>query len=1476
MSEPSCPIVGIGASAGGLAALKNLFKAIPNDTGAAFVVIQHLDPKHESLTAEILSHSSTMSVLQVADGMKVQANHVYAIPPNTYLTLDDYIFKLNKPVLHHGLRMPIDTFFRSLAEQHEDRVIAIIVSGTGSDGTLGLRAIKGSGGLVLAQSPDSADYEGMPSSAIATELVDFTCAVQEMPAHIKHYLQHPYISVLTDIKRDADIPKDEQSQIIAILTFLKNSIGHDFRTYKLGTLGRCIARRMALHHLKTMTDYLSFMGKNEDEANLLFKDLLIGVTAFFRDPEAFLVFEQKVIIPLVASKHNDQPIRVWIPGCATGEEAYSIAMLLVEHLEKTNKHCSIRIFASDIDETAVNHGRAGLYPENIEASISEARLQRFFSKEKNSYRIKKSLRELVTFAGQNLISDPPFSNLDLISCRNLLIYLRAEVQSKVLILFHFALRENGNLFLGHSETSILQESLFKPLVKKWRIYQRIGPARSTSGVEFPIASKITRSHPRFAGIQVNDKDQLRLGYVAQQLLLQEFAPAAVLVNIKHQVVHFSGPTSRYLEQPSGSPSQDLLVLAKHELRAKLRVALCQVTEDNKRVVIDDVQILRESGHLGVKIVLRPINVPQNNESMILITFEEQGETDLAPKQNKSQQLPQQKSQQNTDDSLLIEQLEAELHITRELLQTNTEEWESANEELQAANEEAMSVNEELQSSNEELESSKEELQSMNEELTTVNNQYKDKVEELAKINDDLDNLLSSTNIATLFVDYHLRISRFTPATQKLLNLISTDVGRPISDIQLKFTDSCLMADIKQVLSDLTPVECEVKTEDGSYYLRRILPYRTNDYRIAGVVITFIDISQRKRAEEDTLILATIIRDSNDAFTLCDLDGKITAWNNGAQTMYGWSEQQALGMNILDLAPMDERKNAKQLMQSIIKGEHIHSAEAKRIGKDGRKIIVLLTLTPLMDNAGIVIAIASTEKDISRRIQAENELRASERNFRVLVESAPDALVIVNTSGKIEVANSQAEQLFGYSKQELIGMLIEQLMPSRFAEKHVQHLQGFFTQPKVRLVGNGIKLFALTKSGEEIPVEVGLSPIETDHGQVVSAAIRDIRQRQKSDEALRLAKTTAESALAAKSRFLATASHDLRQPLHTLTLLNKALLKSIDKPEAKKMLSKQGDSLFIMARLLNSLLDISKLESGKVAAQLSHFALRPMLEQLCAGFEVEAYEKGLVLTLEANDSHFVNSDPVLLNQLLQNLLANAIRYTKVGKVNIVSSQKHNRVTVSISDTGIGIPAEQLIYIFDEFHQVDSNPQQHHNGLGLGLSIVQRIANLLATQVKVISKVGRGSTFSISLPLGKPTPSAVSEKENKNVQLIEKSALILLIDDDPDVLDASEMLLSMEQGFNIVCASSPEEAYAIMDKHLPDLIITDFHLNHKQSGLDIIHKAKTKEGHQVPAILVSGDTSPEIETISGESFNVMTKPLNPDDLITLAYRLLAQEK
>ena len=1348
MSASTCPIVGVGASAGGLEALKVLFKALPVDTGAAFVVIQHLDPKHESLTAEILSRSTTMPTVQITNGMAVEANHVYVIPPNAYLTLTNNSFQLDEPVLHHGLRMPIDTFLWSLAEQHAEHAIAIIVSGTGCDGTLGLRAVKGGGGLVLAQTPETAQYDGMPRSAIASGSVDVVCAVEAMPEHLIAYLQHPYISKQIHSTQSAPVAKDDSVQLSAILSLLHTRTGHDFRVYKHGTLLRRISRRMGLHHIETMTDYLTFLRAQEDEATILFKDLLIGVTAFFRDPDAFAALEKNVIAPLVEAKHNDEAIRVWVPACATGEEAYSIAMALIEHLDQAHKHCPLQVFASDIDDAALAVARSGLYPENIAASLSPERLQRFFTKEDHSYRVKQLLRESITFAAQNLISDPPFTNLDLISCRNVLIYLNSDVQRKVLALFYFALHDGGCLYLGHSETASQQETLFEPLAKQWRIYRRSSSVRPPN-VDFPISSRINRSTlPSTASIansglqlQSYSKEHSRFSEITHQHLLQEFAPAAVLVNQQYQILYFSGPTSRYLEQPSGIPTHDLFTLARHELRPKLRIALRRVADQDQRVTMGDVVLTRGKDRVRVKVSMKPIKVPKLADTLVLITFEDCPEESLSPpdKQDK-------KTANLSSDKALIQQIEDELHATREDLQSNIEELESANEELQAANEEVMSVNEELQSSNEEMESSKEELQSMNEELTTVNNQYKDKVEELAKSNDDVTNLLSSTNIATVFVDTELRIGRFTPATEGMLNLISTDIGRPLSDIRPKFIDSYLLDDVQRVLDKLSPVESEVTTESGDCYIRRILPYRTSDNHIAGAVITFIDISERKHAEEQARRLATVVRDSNDAVTLQNLQGNITAWNRGAEKLYGWSEQEALKKNICDILPESSHAKVPDLIKRIVEGERVSSIETQRVTKDGRKLAVWLTITPLRDQRGQIVAIATTERDISERRHA--------------------------------------------------------------------------------------------------------------------------------DDTLRKAKKEAELALAAKSRFLATASHDLRQPLQSLNLLNKILLKTIDEPEAQKMLTMQGESLAGMSQLLISLLNISKLESGNVDVDIKAVALGPIFTRMRTQFEKEANEKGLQLIIDPT-SERVQSDPILLAQVIQNLLSNAIRYTHKGFVELSCIHDKGGLKIEVKDSGIGIPNKQLKHIFNEFYQIDRDPQKRNAGLGLGLAIVQRIALLLGTHVDVTSTVGKGSSFSISLePSNTEADTKGSEAaKQEELALTNKEATLLLIDDDPAVLDASRMLLSLEEGFEIITAASPPEAYAKLDTFIPDLIITDFHLNHKESGLDIIRSIRQRLKRTIPAIIVTGDTSKMIDKLELADLEIMTKPIDADQLITLSRRLLS---
>lgn len=1462
MPDITCPIVTIGASAGGLVPLKAFFSAMPCDVGAAYVVIQHLEPKHESLGAEILSRVTKMPTMQISQGMPISANHVYVIPPNSYLSVKNAVFELSAPILQNGLRLPIDAFLDSVAVQYQQQAIAIIISGTGHDGTHGLHSIKENGGLVFAQAPDSADYSGMPQSAIDSGLVDIVCEVEEMPKHLIGYLQHPYLKKNED--ENKQILKKEASHFSRILTLLQSRTGHDFRVYKQGTLGRRISRRMSLHSMKSLSEYLEFLRSNDAEVTLLFKDLLIGVTAFFRDPDAFTELNEKVLTPLLQAKSEDDVIRVWVPGCSTGQEAYTIAILLIEQLERSNKHCAIQIFASDIDERALSVARMGLYPESEFSLFPRQRLNRFFTREDHNYRVNKALRDTITFATQNLISDPPFSNLDLITCRNLLIYLNTDIQLKVLALFHFALRESGSLLLGHSETCSQQPDLFKAINKKWRIYKR-NPAIKANKLEFPIGSKSPAYKIPDEPVKNSNKGQVDFANIAQTHLLQDFAPAAVLVDQKNQVLHFTGPTSRYLEQPSGAPTHDILNLVRKEFRPKLRVALRKVLADKKRIVVDDVSMASNGDKAQVKITLKPIHLRQDPASLVLITFEIEAE---------QKSVESAKSQLAIDaDKSLIQQIEDELYTTREDLQSNIEELESANEELQASNEEAMSVNEELQSSNEELESSKEELQSMNEELTTVNSQYKEKVDELAKSHDDISNLLSSTEIATIFIDSQCRIGRFTPATKGLLNLIATDIGRPLGDIRLKFDDQNLLAEVHQVMDKLVPIESEISCDSGDFYLKRILPYRTIDNRIDGVVITFIDITQRKQTEMRALRLATILKDSNDAVISLSPEGEVRAWNRGAEEMYDWKEQEALKLNMSDLVPEQDRKRLRDFICSISFGESNRSFDLQRVTKTGRVMDVWATLTPLFNNKGELVELVTTERDITQRKKKEIALRASEANFRALIESAPDALVIANEHGKIEVVNNQAEELFGYAKGELLNKQVEQLMPERFRLKHIVSRDTYNKYPKVRMAGAELGLIGITKAGIEFPIEVSLSPIQSDHGTLVSAAVRDISARKEAEDNLRKAKLLADSALKAKSRFLATASHDLRQPLHSLALLNKALVKSTKDRNSLKMLNMQNESLDGMSHLLNALLDISTLESGGVVPRLKTFSLLSLLELIAEQFSVEADEKGLHLDLVAADD-FVFSDENLVKQLLQNLVSNAIRYTEEGSVQISARREINQIEISVKDTGIGIPEHELPHIFEEFHQVNRDPHLHHGGLGLGLAIVNRVATLLKTNINVVSTIGSGSTFSFDLPLaqasdGEPVPAKVVV-----IDPIIRSSVVLLIDDDASVLEASKMFLSTEPKLNVTAVVSPVAAYAAAKTLKPDLIISDYHLNDSESGMDVINTIRQQFDELIPAVVISGDTSLQLNDTDSQKTLVLIKPIDPEEMLSCVKQLLSK--
>jgi two-component system CheB/CheR fusion protein len=861
-------VVGIGASAGGLESFKKFFDAMPSDSGLAFVLIQHLDPTHESMMVELLAKHTKMQVSQVTKETTIETNHVYIAPAGKYLGVRNRVLFLSEPPERRGLRMPIDHFFRSLAEDLRERAICIILSGTGTEGTLGLRAVKEQGGMGMVQDPASAPHESMPRSAISTNLVDFILPVEDMPDVLVRYAKHPYV----DGPSKPEIAPKVPDHLAAILAVIKTRTHQDFRSYKKNTLTRRIERRMGLNHILDGDDYVEYLRGNQKEVSQLFKDLLIGVTGFFRESESWDALAQQVVPNLVSNCGTDAPIRLWVPGCSTGEEAYSLVMLLLEELNKQDKSCPIQVFATDIDEDALDFAREGVYPESIAADIPPERLRRFFSKvDDHNYKVSKPLREPVVFAVQNLIGDAPFSKLDLISCRNLLIYLESSVQQKVIALFHFGLKPGGYLFLGTSEGINRQETLFDPVSKKWQIYRRIGPSHPDR-IEFPITTGAESAKDRRTLLEVSRRPSM--AEVTQQTLLQEFAPATVLVNRKFEVLFLTGPTSQYLELPPGAPTLDVMTLAQEGLRGKLRIALAEAAKTEGRATARGARVKRDDAYVAVTVAVRPVKVPQQDESLLLVTFVDE------PKAER--EIQQSSGNQGASDYAQLRQLEHDLQTTREDLQSTIEELETSNEEMKVSNEEIMSMNEELQSTNEELETSKEELQSLNEELSTVNNQLQEKVSELEGTNNDMANLLANTDISTIFMDREFCIKRYTPPANQLFRLIPSDVGRPVSDVVSLIKNDSLVKDGQGVLDKLVPDEKEVQTVDGQYYLRRIVPYRTQDNRIDGVVVTFANVSPIKRSEESLKSLNETLEERVDQRTaMLELVQEVTRAANEA-------------------------------------------------------------------------------------------------------------------------------------------------------------------------------------------------------------------------------------------------------------------------------------------------------------------------------------------------------------------------------------------------------------------------------------------------------------------------------------------------------------------------------------------------------------------------------------------------------------------
>lgn len=971
------PIVGIGASAGGLAAFEDFFAGMPaaTDPGMAFVLVQHLAPDHKSILSDLIRRYTRMQVFEVEDGMVVQINCAYIIPPNRDMAFLNGTLQLLEPSAPRGHRLPIDFFFRSLAQDQLERAIGIVLSGTGSDGTLGVRAIKSGGGMVMAQHPASTEFDGMPRSAIATGLVDYELAPAEMPAQLMAYVSH----VFGKPARPASAPAPRtESALKKIFILLRAQTGHDFSQYKPSTILRRIERRMAVHQIESIDGYVKYLQQTAAEVDALFRDLLIGVTNFFRDPEAFQALEKQVIPKLFEGKPAGALVRVWSTGCSTGEEAYSIAILLQEHLEALKTNYRLQVFATDLDSRAIATARGGFYPASIAADISPERLARFFTIEPDgsAYRIHKSIRDLLVFSEQDLIKDPPFSKLDLISCRNLLIYMGGALQKKLMPLFHYALNPGGMLFLGTSETVGEFDDLFVVLDRKSKLYRRKADIhvmqRTALGRFLPPRVDLDAALPPVVARTVGPA-KLSLRELTEQALLQHLAPAGALVNAQGDILYLHGRTGMYLEMPEGEAGiSNILKMAREGLRRELNTTLHKAVTTKEGARAHNLRV-KTNGHftqVNLTVLVVTAGTAAAPEAPMYLVILEEAPV-LSPKNTlpvDTQRASAGADHPEAETDVRIAALREELRAKEEYLQAANEERETTTEELKSSNEEMQSVNEELQSTNEELETSKEEMQSVNEELVTVNAELQIKVLDLSRASNDMNNLLAGTGIGTIFVDHALRILRFTPAASAIINLILSDVGRPVGHIVPNLVGyGRLVADAQAVLDTLVPKEVDVQTIEDKWYTMRILPYRTLDNVIEGAVITFVEITEMVRAREallkanEMLRLAVVVRDAFDAITVQDLDGRTLAWNPGAVRMYGWSEAEALGMNVRDRTPPALRKQALVRVHQLSQAEILEPYRTQRITKDGAIVEVWLTSTALVNEAGQMYAIATTER-----------------------------------------------------------------------------------------------------------------------------------------------------------------------------------------------------------------------------------------------------------------------------------------------------------------------------------------------------------------------------------------------------------------------------------------------------------------------------------------------------------------------------------
>ena len=913
-------IVGIGASAGGLEALKVFFNNTTPNSGMAFIVVQHLDPTRKSLLTELIAEHTKMKTEEITNGIKIQPNCIYIIPSNKDLSIFHETLKLSEPKEPQIKKRNIDSFFQSLAKHCKEKAIGIVLSGTGNDGTQGLKDIKAEGGLTIVQDPLSASYSGMPQSAIKAKVADYILVPEKMPLQL--------INITKNIKKEISLTATKstlpsESQLKKILNLIRNKTGYDFSNYKTNTIIRRIHKRTTLNQIEDIEDYITFLQTNQTEIEKLYKDFLIGVTTFFRDTQVFKSIEKNAIPFLIKNCIEKKEIRVWVCACSTGEEAYSLAILFKEALEKNKQFIKVTIFASDIDKSAINFARKGIYTENSLKNMSAERLGKYFIANKNEFQIKKEIRDMIVFAYHNVISDPPFSKMDMITCRNLLIYMNSDLQKKIIPIFHYSLNNEGILLLGTSE-SIGESSnyfnVFDPKIKFYKKKNESTVIKNNTVYELPYTQpkQIHTTHKMNSLI----KKKTNVSAQIDKILIENYAPPSVIIDKDNNALYFSGNTGLYLEPPSGEASLNILEMAKKGLKIDLAASIKKARANKIEIEKTHVEVKINDHYETINLIIKPLLTKETDLGAMMVIFEKSDGT----KKTDSKQTVKHSENHIAN----VSELEKELKIVREHLQTAINELENSNEDLQTTNEEYQSTNEELQSSNEELETSREELQSVNEELTTVNTELSNKIEKLSETNDDLNNLLSSIELATVFLDRNLNVKRFTPAATKIFNLIPTDIDRPVTHLSSNINYKALADDVKNTLKTLAVKSVDVVANDNTWYHMRILPYRTAENIIEGVLVTFVDITEQKHTAEKLKKtnehLNIIIENLTAVPYNCSADGeiKITFVDESCEKITGYKPQHFTKKKSFWLSRVhpDDKKKIQAAFANVVKKRNL--------------------------------------------------------------------------------------------------------------------------------------------------------------------------------------------------------------------------------------------------------------------------------------------------------------------------------------------------------------------------------------------------------------------------------------------------------------------------------------------------------------------------------------------------------------------------